>query len=412
MSNSLAIAAVTATLRNLLVAGVTMMPELADTTVTTQLPDRARASTNTGNQINLFLYQAAPNAAWRNLDMPRQVRPGETAAPPLALNLYYLLTAFGRDNDAVRPFSHELLGRAMSVLHDHPLLGADEIRTALSGNDLFQQIERIRFSLQPLSVEEIYRLWTGFQTPYRTSVAYEASVVLIDSTREVSAPLPVLTRGLNDVGVFVQPGIGAPAIESIDPAFDVTFGDTLTISGAQLGGDAVVVSFATPRLDAPVVVPAVPVDGKFPATTVTVQVPQGPALPAGWYAVSVTVTRGTFTQTSNELAVALGPQVTAGLPGKQKAVNGAVQVTLGCAPPILDGQRVALLLDGRVIAPVAAPRPASSVTFDVTGVSAGATFVARLRVDGADSPVLELDPKTGRKKAPPAFDPLRTIAIT
>jgi uncharacterized protein DUF4255/IPT/TIG domain-containing protein len=408
MSNSLAIAAVTATLRNLLIAGVTVMPDLADATVTTQLPDRARSTTNTANQINLFLYQAVPNAAWRNLDMPRHMRPGETAAPPLALNLYYLLTAYGRDNDAVRPFSHELLGRAMSVLHDHPLLGADEIRTALSGNDLFQQIERIRFSLQPLSVDEIYRLWTGFQTPYRTSVAYEASVVLIDSTRDVAAPLPVLMRGPKDVGVLLQPGIGSPAIESIDPGFDVTFGDTLTISGAQLAGDTVLVSFATPRLAAPLVVQPVP--GKSSATQVTVQVPQDPALPAGWYTVSVAVTRGTFKQTSNELAIALGPQVTTGLPNKLQAVNGAVQVTLGCAPPIVDGQRVALLLDGREIAPVAAPRPANSVTFDVTGVSAGTTFVVRLRVDGADSPVL--DRTVDRTKAPPAFDPKRTIAIT
>src|SRR5438034_2772333 len=113
MSNPLAIPAVTATLRNLLTQ-LTTEPELNDTTVTTQPLDRARTNGNTANQLNLFLYQALPNAALRNMDMPRQVKPGETGMPPLALNLYYLLTAYGRDNDTQRPFSHHLLGRAMS----------------------------------------------------------------------------------------------------------------------------------------------------------------------------------------------------------------------------------------------------------------------------------------------------------
>ena len=43
--------------------------------------------------------------------MPRQLRPGESGTPPLALNLHYLLTAYGRgesDNDAV---SHRVHGR-------------------------------------------------------------------------------------------------------------------------------------------------------------------------------------------------------------------------------------------------------------------------------------------------------------
>ena len=64
-------------------------------------------------------------------------RDGEPAQPPLALNLFYLLTAYGRDNDAQRPFSHMLLGRAMSILHDHPVLGArlGECTLIVAGHD-------------------------------------------------------------------------------------------------------------------------------------------------------------------------------------------------------------------------------------------------------------------------------------
>ena len=57
MSNALAIAAVTATLRNMLLQGITTQSDLEDTTVTTQPLDQARDNNNNANQLNLFLYQ-------------------------------------------------------------------------------------------------------------------------------------------------------------------------------------------------------------------------------------------------------------------------------------------------------------------------------------------------------------------
>ena len=233
MSNSAAIAAVTATLRNLLTEGVTTDPDLVDATVTMQPLDRARMNGNSANQINIFLYHVLPSSTWRNMTFPGSARPGESAAPVLGLNLYYLITAFGRDNDAQRPFSHQLIGRAMSTLHDHPLLGADEIKAALPKNDLWTQVERVRFSLQPFSMEEIAKLWTGFQTQYRLSVAYEAAVVLIESTRPVAAPLPVLTRGRSDSGVVAQSNLQLPfpIIDSIT-APNQQSAATLTREGA------------------------------------------------------------------------------------------------------------------------------------------------------------------------------------
>ena len=143
--------------------------------MTAQPLDRARGGVSTA-QLNLFLYQTVPNGTWRNMDHPRQLRPGESGTPPLALNLHYVLTAYGRgesDNDAV---SHRVMGGAMSVLHDHPLLGADEIKAALAGNDLYAQLERLRIVPQPMTLEEMSKLWTAFQTNYRLSSAYEVSV--------------------------------------------------------------------------------------------------------------------------------------------------------------------------------------------------------------------------------------------
>jgi hypothetical protein len=179
MSNALAIAAVTATLRQLLDEGLNI--DLPGTKVTTRPPDKARAGPG-GNQVNLFLYQTLPNAAWRNLDYDPGPA-GAPAHPPLALNLYYLLSAYGQNDDDPDPVSHRLLGRAMSLLHENPVLDPARIREALDGNDLHTQAERIRVSLQPLALEEMTKLWATFQTQYRISVAYEVSVVLIASRR-------------------------------------------------------------------------------------------------------------------------------------------------------------------------------------------------------------------------------------
>src|SRR5262249_38283665 len=136
MSNGLAIAAVTATLQNLLVKGITIENRLEDTIVTIMPLDKARPATETKNKLNLFLYHPMPRAASRNMDVAPRSKPGEISMPPLGLNLYYLLTAFGQNGDISGPFSHHLLGRAVSILHDHPILGAEEIKVALADNDL------------------------------------------------------------------------------------------------------------------------------------------------------------------------------------------------------------------------------------------------------------------------------------
>ena len=126
MSNPLAIAAVSNTLRALIDRG------LSDGTTVTLLPPDLGGANVTGNQVNIFLYQVAVSPAWRNMDMPGKTRPGETAMPPLALNLYYLLTVFAGDNfdDTA---SQSLIGRAMSLLNDHPVLGRERSRSRFRG---------------------------------------------------------------------------------------------------------------------------------------------------------------------------------------------------------------------------------------------------------------------------------------
>jgi hypothetical protein len=418
MSNPLAIAAVTATLRNLLTAGVTADPLLADTTVTMQPPDKARPNGTNANQINLFLYQTLPNAAWRNMNTPRQVNQGESGLPPLALSLFYMVTAYGRDGDAQLPFSHHLLGRAMSVINDHAVLGADEIRNALPQNDLYLQLERVRFTLQPLSVEEIFRLWSGFQTQYRLSVAYEVSVILIDSNREVRSPLPVLTRGPQDSGIVAQ-GKLVPPFATIDEVLvdgvlpsgqnSAEIGATLTINGHHLDGDLVRVLFENPVLPAPV--PLLPAAGGT-AEQINVVVDNVPAKwVAGIYSVTVEVTEKRATpdervRSSNAAAFALAPKVTTPFPihplPPVPPPGGDATITLDVSPDVRPDQRAILLLNDRQIAAEVHPVQSSRLTFVVTAPQNG-SYLIRVRVDGVDSVVVD------RGAKPPVFKPQQVV---
>jgi len=408
MSNSLAIAAVTATLRNLLHAGITNEPDLADASITMQPLDRARTNGNNANQLNLFLYHVVPNATWRNQTMPGGSRSGETAFPPLGLNLYYLLTAFGRDNDVQRPFSHQLMGRAMSVLYDHPLLSADEIKASIPENDLWAQLERVRITLQPFAVEEIAKLWTGFQTQYRLSVAYEAAVVLIESTRQAKTPLPVIMRGPADTGFKAQGNLQSPfaTLSGITPPngqSTALLGDTLNLNGQLLSADSIRVRFNNFRLAAPHVVAA---NAGNTDSQIMVTIPDAPATwPAGVYGVSVVLqSKGTPDRTTEEVPLAIAPRITSALPMGEAITHGQATLALTCSPNVVPGQRVSLLLGDREF--LANPFSASTnqLTFVLAAVEPG-TFFLRLRVEGVDSQLID------RSQTPPVFDTKQQVTL-
>jgi hypothetical protein len=402
MSNGFAIAAVSATLRQLLLDGLQIG------NVTVRPLDKARENL-ANDQVNLFLYHAQVDGGWRNMDMPRQIKPGESGHPPLPLTLFYLLTAYSDDTDEVK--GHGLLGNAMRVLHDHPLLDASEIQSATGANvpesDLHEQIERVRITHQPLPLEEVSKLWSAFQTQYRTSVAYQVSVVLIESQRTAKTALPVLTRGKEDKGVTSQADVLSPfpTLESIEPPnqqFSARLGDVVTLKGHRLADGTPNVIVRSPRLTDPV---PVVIEAGSTAKEIRFTVDEDPAKwVAGLYTVAVEVTNADGVRTTNELPFTVAPRITALPPDVTRDADEKAEITVTFSPRVRSGQRAALLVgDREVPAPVTAIT--DTLTFEMKNAPLGEPFV-RLRIDGVDSLLVKrLEDK------PPVFDETQKVNI-
>lgn len=418
MSNEYAIAAVTLTLRNLLDNikeiknndDFELLPDDAkpkNEILVGNLPlDQAYEADKSKNHINLFLYHVEHNQTWRNMPIPGRTKPGETGNPPLPLNLYYIITAYGENGSEI--IGHLLLGKAMSILHDHVLLGRDEIKSAFQLSGVHNQIERLRITPQPISLDEVSKLWSGFQTQYRLSAAYEVSVVLMESRRPTRTPLPVLTIGKDNKGVMVQPHLLSPY-----PALDEILipgskpgafgGDVLTLKGSNFEGDTVTIQFYHPQLEEPLELSP---DDDPTALSMEVTLPDLPAVwPAGLYRVSIVVTTGDDTRTTNQLPMMKLPRVTGTTFSPISPPTAeSYHASIDCTPLVLPGQSASLLLGDREFFADAPAGATGTLTFQLSGVKDG-DYYLRLRIDGVDSLLID------RTVSPPVFDSNQKVTL-
>jgi hypothetical protein len=421
MSNEFAIAAVTLTLRNLLEP----VKELSDASVIGSFPvdiaptaeivvnnlplDEAYDFDNAKNQVNIFLYHVEHSANWRNMEIPGKTKNGESGHPPLGLNLYYIITAYGQNNNEI--IGHLLLGKAMSILHDHPVFSRQEIQVAFPDSFLHEQIERVRITPQPISLDDISKLWTGFQTQYKLSIAYQVSVVLIESKRPTRTPLPVLTRGADDKGVFVQPYVIPPfptleAVQYPGRQHGVQPGDELLIKGHHLKGDSVDIKFK----HLPTGIENTTLASNTPSNAeIRFNIPNaGPGTwPPGPYSASAIIHKvGEPDKTSNAIGFMLLPTIIVPItiaplsPFEPKGY----EATITFAPAIEPKQKASLLLGDKEFKSKDHPVSTTVLSFEMRNVDAGDYFI-RLRIDGADS-LLIIDSVT-----PPVFNPAFKVTI-
>ena len=390
MSSPLAVATVTAVIKDLLNDGIVngdLSASVGTVTVSALPPDRIGTGSDEPSRLNLFLYQVTSNSGWRNAE----------PTPPLALDLHYLLTSYGADDlDA-----EILLGYAMQLLHDVPVLTRSIIRKTFSGNspvtdklipasvpahnpaDLADQVELCKIVPKYLTTEELSRLWSAMQARYRPSMAYDVSVVLIDSTAPVKASLPVRKPVLTTLPMT------RPVIHTVEPAIALDSGD-VTIRGQGLKGSmtrvringTLVTPFATDVSDLAVGV-ALPAGLKAGLNPLQVvhEIPLGdPPVPHAGVGCE-----------SNVAALVLAPRIMTGTP---MTVAAGGTLTLSVKPEVGREQRVAVIV-GETILVVPPRQPtdlptAASVEVGIPENQATGTFLLRVQVDGAIS-ALQVD---------------------
>jgi hypothetical protein len=386
MSNYLAVATVTEALRQMLEAAISADIAAARATAVRPTTPGSAAGGLPNPGVNIFLYQVSPNAAWRNMDLPtRRDDASLVNRPRVALDLNYILTFYGQDTQ-LEP--QRLLGRAVQALHAQPVLTRQQIRNTvtatsfLAASNLADEVELVKFTPLPLSLEELSKLWSiFFQTAYVLSVAYQGTVVLIEGEESPRRPLPVSERRLH-----VLP-YQRPLIYEVSPQI-LEQGATLTIRGQGLKADSVKIGFGR--------VTSMPAE----ITNERVEVVLPAGLPAGVNTAQVrqfmdfetgTASEPHLLFESNVAAFVLAPKIRE--PEGPEPVFGKVargfDLNLEVLPPIGRTQDVRLLLGDRTIS--LPPRPASDpptttgLKFRIPADFPTGEFLVRLQVDGAQS---------------------------
>jgi hypothetical protein len=394
VSNFFAIGTVTAALEYILAQQVTVAVPGAK--VRNQRPAGGTFKPDMG--VNLFCYSVVPNAAWRNMDLPTRSAAGDLVkVPQAAIDLLYLMTAYGDDN-LLQP--QLLIGAVVATLHTQPTLtkpvldaviaqanlAVNPVHPEIKNGDLNQQVELVRLCPLEMSTEELSKLWAVFESPYSLSVAYRASVVLLNESLTASPSLPVRSRGL------LVSASGPPSIDRVasaaGPKVPITAASQVAISGSNLAGGTTAVRLASGDI------------APDRATDQHVQVTLPAGLSAGTQPVQVVqqlylgdppvVHEGiasnlaTFTLHPTVTAVAKGASVPAG--GGNITVTVTVTVDIAIGPT----QTLILLLSDPLSghlrymfrAPdrnAASPAPAFPITV------LPSTYAVQVQVDGAES---------------------------
>lgn len=393
MSNFLAVGTVSAALQRLLTPTVSGAVPGAEVWVDRSDVKRQKAG------VNVYLYRSSIDAVRRNDELPARRDDGTLRVrPKLATSLHYLITFHGKDDELV---PQRLMGAVLATLHTRPLISRTLIEDVNSEaadpngmhqylvfNDLIDADEPVRVSPDPMSLDDLSKLWSVFfQSAYQLSATYLASAVLLEETLETPLPsLPVLQPQLTVRGLL-QPTI-LSARNLADPRAAVVSDSVLRIEGSGLRGDRTLVRIGSTEL--------IPADADTSATALQVDMAAATALRAGLQPVLVThewlvgdPALPRDGEASNAVGVLVAPKITLTVAAGQIGITSDLSI----------GQRQQVsvsLLDRTTGAPARVidvpERTAETTSVSVTRPSASAELLAgqygvALTVDGARSPV-------------------------
>jgi len=154
---------------------------------------------NTMQGVSIWLYRIVRDEQRLNAP-PERVSPNQMRYPPLPLRLHYLVTpVIDRNGNRSGPeIEQTVLGKVLQIFHDHPRLRGTDLQDDFSGTTV-----ELHVRLEPLTLEEITRVWEALERSYQLSVSYEVSVVNIESALEPDSVSPVQVA-LPEYGVIVS----------------------------------------------------------------------------------------------------------------------------------------------------------------------------------------------------------------
>jgi hypothetical protein len=126
--------------------------------------------------LTLFLYYIAENPHLKN---NTSAYASDWEHPPLALDLYYMITAYTSVQDIAQKSLEEqrVLGRAMRLLHTNSVLHGSRLQGALRGSG-----DVLRVTMNPLALTEMTSIWHAIpKQHYRPSIGYVVSPVMLRS---------------------------------------------------------------------------------------------------------------------------------------------------------------------------------------------------------------------------------------
>jgi hypothetical protein len=388
VSNTLAVAAVTATLqRQLDNALIAAASEYTNGVQGAKVFVGHPATTHSGATAgaDLLLYRVTPDPNLRNADLATRDAAGNLiAAPVAAVALRYLIACFG---DEANQEPEQVLGTIAAYLHAFPTLTPAMIDAArasgqfpfLNDADLASQLRPVRMTQVPVDDEDLFRIWSMLESDQLVpTLVLDATVVLLEQPATTSAPYPVLSVG-QVVAPIDDPVVSAVVRQGQPSTAPIRAGDAVDVRGRNLTSTNWMLSVDGITVPTPAITSAT-------ESLVTFTLPTTTAAGARSLQVAHVLGGGpppatVFTATSEPRTFAVHPVVDA----LAKSGNDVV-VTVHTA--IAAGQRVDVLvnevgtahsaaLPGRVTAP-------TTVRADVSGLAAG-TYVVRVRVDGVAS---------------------------
>jgi hypothetical protein len=137
--------------------------------------------------LSVWLYRLVRDEQTLNRP-PERVPPDMVRRQSLPLRAHYLATPIITGGGATpAPESEQLIiGRVLQSFHDEPLITGADLAGSLHGTSV-----ELAVRLETLGLDEVSRIWEGLERPYRLSISYEVSIVVIGSALQPLSGPPV-----------------------------------------------------------------------------------------------------------------------------------------------------------------------------------------------------------------------------